>query len=393
MKFPRRRPVGGWLKGSFVGILVSAVLLVLLVWRLGTMVPGLSPAEAVAQAGSSSLSSIFHNPINAPQRLLQYGFQTTGQNGAFWLRLASVLFAVFFAYCFYSISRRWFGRFTGMMGALLLIGMPWFVLSARSAQPTVMMLSFLAVLAAYDWFQRSDKPLLPWLALVVASAVCVYSPGGAWLILASLLLVRKSFAAVSEKLGTKRLTTGFTLGFLLLVPLGWALVLNPGIWHDFLLIPSHWQAPLTLVKSIAWSALALVWRAPYHIDITLDRLPLMNITLIVLSLLGLFVFWTKARKELYGLLALATVGVLLSGINHNLYLLTLCLPSVGLISAAGLRYLYGEWRSVFPLNPLPKALALVLICLLVGLHLIYGARYALTAWPNSVATESTYVLK
>lgn len=61
--------------------------------------------------------------------------------------------------------------------------------------------------------------------------------------------------------------------------------------------------------------------------------------------------------------------------------------------AAGLRYLYIEWRHVFPLNPFAHSMALGLISLVVAASLLYGARYSLTAWPHSAEAKSSYVLK
>jgi hypothetical protein len=74
-------------------------------------------------------------------------------------------------------------------------------------------------------------------------------------------------------------------------------------------------------------------------------------------------------------------------------ILGLCLPALAILSAAGLRYLYIEWRSIFPRNPLPLSFALVIISLLVGLQVAYGLRYSLVAWPHLAATKQLYVLK
>jgi hypothetical protein len=94
-----------------------------------------------------------------------------------------------------------------------------------------------------------------------------------------------------------------------------------------------------------------------------------------------------------GLVLLLVFSIAAAGINQDLKFLTLGLPAVGLIVAAGLRYLYIEWRSVFPRNPLPRALALVLMSTVVGLHVWLGLRYSLIAWPHTVDTRQTYVIK
>ena len=93
------------------------------------------------------------------------------------------------------------------------------------------------------------------------------------------------------------------------------------------------------------------------------------------------------------LLGLSVFGIVAAALNRNLLLLIYVLPAVAVAVAAGLRYLYMEWKSIFPKNPIPKYLAVALITGLVGMHIAYGLRYSLLAWPNTAATKSTYVLK
>ena len=96
---------------------------------------------------------------------------------------------------------------------------------------------------------------------------------------------------------------------------------------------------------------------------------------------------------MYLLVFVATFGVLAAGINRNLVLLTPALAAFSVALAAGLRYLYMEWKSVFPLNPIPKYMAIVLIASLALLHVSYGLRYSLSAWPNTTETRATFMLK
>lgn len=103
--------------------------------------------------------------------------------------------------------------------------------------------------------------------------------------------------------------------------------------------------------------------------------------------------WRRARKELYGLSSLIVLGIVAAGLNQDLVFLTLALPGIGLIIAAGLRYLYIQWRQIFPRNPIPRALALTLMTLLVALNVFLGIRYSLIAWPHTLDTRHTYVLK
>lgn len=383
---------GSWLKHLAAGLLLAGSALVLFVWRLQSSTLGLSSAEAAAAAGSQYLSAIARDPLNWPQRLLQYGLGQIDP-GPFWLRLASVLVAIAFLLLFYGLARRWFGRFVALLSTLLLAGTPWFILAARDASPVIMLLSPLAVVVAYQWLRSEANSTLAWLALVVLAAVTLYVPAGVWFLTGAGLVARRTLKAEAIKLGRARLIAVLVIGLLLIAPLIAALFFRPWLWHQFVALPNDWPTPLEAIKAIGQAASALVFRAPYHIDIILGRLPLLSIAQIALSLFGAVALWSRARKTLYGLAAMIAGSIILAGLNRDLYLLTLGLPAAGLLTAAGLRYLYAEWRSVFPRNPIPRALAVTLICLLVGLHLLHGARYSLVAWPHSLDTRNSYVLK
>jgi hypothetical protein len=105
------------------------------------------------------------------------------------------------------------------------------------------------------------------------------------------------------------------------------------------------------------------------------------------------VVWAAARNKALALASAILFAILAAGLNNNLRLLALGLPAVGIFMAAGLRYLYIEWRSVFPRNPIPKSLAWLLMVLVVSVQLIYGLSYSLIAWPHTDATKTTYVVK
>lgn len=147
------------------------------------------------------------------------------------------------------------------------------------------------------------------------------------------------------------------------------------------------------MKSIGWSALALVWRVRTHNPLIIGRLPLLDIIQIALIVFGTYAMWTKARREMASLLTLIVVAIIFAGFNSNFLLLTLCLPALTTLIGAGLRYLYIEWRSVFPRNPLPLSFALILMACLVGLQVLYGLKYSLVVWPHTPSTKQLYVLK
>ncbi|MBI5906436.1 glycosyltransferase family 39 protein [Candidatus Saccharibacteria bacterium] len=380
---------------NVLGVLsvVSGIYL-LYIWRLGTLTPGLSLSESAARQLSSKLGYISDNPINAPLRLLQYLAQNLGHHGAFYMRFASVVFMMIFVICLYLLLKTWFGRLIGFFGTLLMIGTPWFILMARSATGTVMLLAPLAIIASFLWLTSSKKqPRLAWVTLVCVCAISLYIPGLVWFTLAAGLMRRRELLANLKQNGPIVISLSAILAIAIIVPLVLAISRDLSIVKQLLLIPNHWQGVIGSLKSIAWSVLALFWHTPYHIDMIIGRLHLLSITQVALAAIGVYAMWINARKETYSLLAILAASIIFSGLNANLELLTLAILAVCIFATAGLRYLYVEWRGVFPRNPIPKVLALSLIGLVIGVHLMLGVRYSLIAWPHTTATHSLYVIK
>ncbi len=393
--FSLRWPSWSWLGKVLPAIVALCGVAALYLWHLGKLTTGLSPAEATARAGSRSFHTIWNNPINAPSRLIQYGLQSTGHHGAFWLRLSSVFFVLLLLGLFYLLARGWFGRMVGFLAAVMLATTPWVILLARNATADILLLAPIALWTAYGWLKRV-KPKWrnwAWLAMVVAAALSLYVSGLFWLVLVGGVVTRKRLAVLPKELGKAYFYGYLALGVLILVPLLISIASKPSLAEPLLLWPSHWQPLVATLKAIVWSALALVWMAPYHIPMIMGRLAVLDATQIVLAFFGIFALWSRARRELYALSALAALGIIGAGIDHNLLLITLALPALAIMVAAGLRFLYVEWRSVFPLNPLPRTLAIAILVVLVALHVLLGVRYTLVAWPHTVATRQTYVIK
>jgi hypothetical protein len=375
--------------------LILAALFLLYFWRLGTLTTGLGSTENDARHSSTQIHSIITQPANAPQKIIQYSFQAAGQSGAFWMRLSSVIFALILTACFYFLARAWFGKFIGALGTLLFATTPWLILLSRSATPGILLLAPVSILAAYVYLTRAQGRWRwpAWLWLMASIALALYVPGLAWLIVIGAVFSWRQIVGVIQNLPPLWLSSGILLFLVLIGPLGWAISKDWTVIKPLLLIPPTWPNNLEDLSTIGWSGLALIWRARQHMDLLIGRLPILDITQIALLFFGLSAMWRRARAEMYGLMALAVFGILAAGLNRDLVLLTLCLPAISLISAAGLRYLLIEWRQVFPRNPLPKALVLVLMCTLVALHALYGVRYALIAWPHTLDTRNTYVIK
>ena len=365
----------------------------LFLWRLGSLPDGLSPAEAAARSANRSISGILNDPTNAPQRLLQHLLASAG-HGHLWLRLSSAIFAIIFTACFYRLVAHWFGRSIGFFGSVLFVTTPLLVISSRQTSAEIMFLTPLAVMAAYAWMVRTDKYRpTAWITLSAVAALAIYTPGVIWWLLAAVVVCRRKIQALLVDLPRTQAAAGLGLWLVIILPIVISGVKDWKTLEDVALVPRHWPHIIPFIKDVGWMAAGLFARLPKHTPLVLGRLPLLDIAQTALLAFGVYAMLTAAKSKTYGLAAAVGLAVILAGLNDSPAILLLGLPALGIFCSAGLRYLYIEWKGIFPSNPLPKALAILLIAAAVAGHVLYGVRYSLIAWPRTMDTRNTYVLK
>ncbi|MBI2588621.1 glycosyltransferase family 39 protein [Candidatus Saccharibacteria bacterium] len=377
---------------AYVGLTVLVFFLYF--WRLDSLTKGLSQAELSARAASNSLQTIVESPLNAPYHFLQYLLTHFTSTTAFYLRLPSAILAVVLMWAFYYLAKAWFGKIIGVLSALIAASTPLVILSARSATPGILLLSPLALLAIYTWLEKpKTKTSVAWMALCLVAASTFYIPGGVWLVFGILIFKRRRVAAALSKISRRYKVLGLLISLLLIVPLVYGLAKHPSLIRAWLLIPSDWPSAVEGLSQLGWAVLALTLQAPSPSDLIIGRLPILDAAQIILLIFGTYAMGRLARAKIYSLVFLIVLGLIASGLNHSPIYLMFSLAAIFMLVAAGLRYLFVEWRKVFPRNPIPKYLALALMSILVGLHITYGLNYSLSAWPNTPSTKSLYVLK
>jgi 4-amino-4-deoxy-L-arabinose transferase-like glycosyltransferase len=379
---------------KFAMVLFFALLSLLLIFHLGSKPPFLAKSEISTISHSQNINSILKKPVNAPHDIIIYVAKQVGLTKNFYYRLPSTLFALLFLFCFYSLARGWFGKTIGLLSTVIAASTPIFLITARQASPQIMLLAPLAIMAIFATLQRAKKnQSFYFYCLVICCAVFLYVPGMVWWLIGTVIICRKKIFNLLEMVPMMHIIIAALIAFILLVPLAVALVNDWTIIKSLALIPSHMAAPLDLLKNIAWMGNALFIKAPYTDNLILGRLAMLNIIQVAFLLFGSFALWTVAKTKLLALLGAILLAILLAGINNQLNYLLLGLGSAWVIIGAGLRYLYIEWRSVFPRNPLARYLAITLMSLVVIVNLLFGMRYSLIAWPHTIVTKNSNVIK
>ncbi len=377
-----------------VGILFILFLLPISLWRLDTSTQGLGPHEYFARQNAQSVHKILESGVNAPYLLLLHASQQLHGNQIFYLRFTSVIIGLFVFLCLYKLLALGFGGTVAIFTCLIFITTPWLLLSYRSAETAVMWQWLIAVVSILAWFlRRKSKPGLVLILLSVLAAVSLYIPGLVWLLSLGLVIGRNRIVGIIKRCSRLYLVIGAIVFLLLVTPLLVALVTHPSNIRQLLLIPERFPSVLEILRSTAWSFFGIFWRTQSHIDIGIGRLPLLNIMEIALCIFGVYALFSRTRHLTYFLAAIVIFSIIAAGMNQNPEILLIGFPALIVFIAAGLRYLYLEWRRVFPLNPFARYLALALILVIVTMQISYGLRYSLVAWPDTEATKALYVLK
>lgn len=375
-------------------ILTVGAGFIVFLWRLASLAPGLSPAEKSEITASQNLHAILNNPLNFPHKLLQYGFAHLEPNRLFFLRLPSVIFALVFCFCFYKLASGLFGRLIGVFSTLIFSTLPLLVICARQASPEIMYFAPVVLIWLYSWLcKSSSNKNLAWLLLLLSTALFAFTPGMFIWVLAAFVIVRKKIITAIGNVPVWISALGLAVIALSLVFIGFEGYRDHSILKDILLLPNQSLQLVLVVKTTAWMILSLFFRTGAANPLVLGHTPIFSVLLLALMVFGVYAMQSAARAKTLCAAGVIILAVLAAGLNGDIAVLGLGIASAVIFVAAGLRYLYIEWRAIFPRNPVPKTLALILIAAVTGAQVYYGLRYALVAWPNSAQTRTVYVLK
>ena len=386
-----------WSQGRLlksVALLATAVTIFFLYfWQLAELTSGLSQSEIGTIKGSLGWQNIVTDPLNLAHKVPQY-ILLQFDGGIFTARLPSALFIALFVGLFYLMVKLWFGEFIGLMGAILLASTPLVIILARQATTGIMLLFIIAIITAHLWLSKRDKyRSFAWISLCTTVALGLYIPGLVWFIAPAFLIVGKKTLRMTKTINHWAVTCGFGLLILLTIPLVLAIINTPSLVPDLAAIPDRLPGPIEFVKTLGWTVLSIFWHQPLINEFSVGRLPILSLAVVFLSIFGAFALWTRARGVLHWLVAILLGSITLSALNKSTAFLLPTVMVASVLAAAGLRYLFVEWNSIFPKNPIPRVLALILIGAVVGINFAYGVRYGLFAWPNTPQTKAIYVLE
>lgn len=362
----------------------------LLVYRLGSLVPGMSQTEVMERASSSNIGVLRDDPLNLPYKALSWLAQQTPYHGATAMRLVSVLFALATLGLFYYVLKRWYTIRIATLGTLLLATSSWFLHMARLGEPLILQLALTACIAYGIWLQTTKKAGLALIIGAVLVAYLVYIPGLVWFMVFGLLW---QFSRLKRLAGEApaSFAVAIILFVVLLIPLAWGLYLHTDLLRPFAGLPVHGPSSFKDVGiNVAQIPLQLFWRGPDDPVIGLGRLPFLDIFVAVMALLGGYAYFLRRKldrsKVIGGSILL---GIILIGLGGPVTV-ALFLPIIYILAAAGIALMLQQWFTVFPRNPFARTIAATLISIAVLMTCFYHLSSYFVAWPNTPVTRQTF---
>lgn len=384
-----------WRSIVFV-VLATAFVCCLLLYRLGSLVHGLSADENKAANAILGLHGIYHQPLNLPLSIVRsIDFKLFPHHGQTLTRLPNAFFGLLSIVSFAWLLYIWHGRRTALFGTALFTCGAWTLHVSRLASFDVEYLwAIITLLLVHALLQRYQGNRLVIYGSLAIWGLFLYIPGLIWLVLVNGWWQRHEIVDAWDDLGTiwKRIVY-VLVGLIWLPLLIWAFVRSPHAIRTWLGLPEHFASPLKLLKHFAGVWVHLFVRGPEYHQLWLGRAPLLDVFTLAACLAGIYFYirhWRAGRSQL--LFALFLVAVILVALGGPVSL-SLAVPILYMWAAAGIAYILHEWLRVFPINPIARGLGIGLVTLAVVVSCLYNLRAYFVAWPHDPSTQTTFSVK
>lgn len=370
--------------------LVVAVVIGVLWFQIGTIVPGFSAQELAARVSADSIHKLIDNPLFLPHKIVQYIFILLGQTGPFWMRTASAIFGVLIVVVFFDIARKWYSRRVAYMGSFLLLTSPWFLHFARLGTPEIMFACSIGLLWAGIRLRAHDAPRIRTvLVSLVIIGGCLYVPGLPWLIVPLVIWQRKLVWREFSKVPRWVAALVVALAIIGLAPLLYGFVRQPILIADWLLLPRD-LAIKTWFSNLWHLPIWVAIRGPKDPVYFLGRTPLVNALVLTMFVLGAYVLWHYRRLDRVRAIVVILVLAAILAVFNGPIVLAIALPAIFLVATSGIALLLQQWFTVFPRNPLARTVGITMVILIIGLAGFYNFRSYFVAWPHAPETKQVF---
>lgn len=388
-KQKRFRILRAW-SAPLQGLAALAALAGLYLVQLGW--PGkLTAGESAAAIANDSLSTLLHNPLNGLYKLVDFLWLQLPVHQTASARLASVTFALLGIVLFYVLAKRWHGALTALFAAILFAASSWMLHVGRLGDGQIMFVVWpIALLLLASWINTTKWHSAAILAFGITAGLACFTPGMLWLVIAMTVCLFGVLSAHLKKAKIVSIIGSFGAMVLCLLILGYAIWNDHSLLKPWLGIPNDLPNMIAIAKQLGGSISYLVLRGPGTTSSWLAHTPVLDVAATAMLLLGAYLYrqhLVNVRTRL--LLAFFVIGCLLVALNGSVAL-GINIGIVYLVATTGLAFFTHKWFKVFPRNPFPRIIAIVLLSVLGLSVLTYHIERYFIAWQRSPATQEVF---
>ena len=378
-------------------IIVSGIALlayILLFRQIGGLTGGnYSVGEQVSQVHANSLRTIYNDPVNAPYKLLVWTGLKLGHHSLLITRIAASVIAIGVAVLFYWVAVHWYSKRVALLSSIIFIGSSGFLHIGRYGSALILQMASVVLISCVLLYRRAKHERIATYFLVGLLMACLYIPGMFWFELFGLILLRKKIWQLSGRLGILHSLALAALSIGLLIPVVWASVHSTSSLRELLALPASIPTFSQIFENAKQLGGSLIYRGYYSPEYWLYGAPLLNVIDITLFITGIFVVlhrpMLRGNYYVLGALLVSVVLILLGGGAT----IAMIVPLLYLIIAGGIYYLLDQWLTVFPRNPVARAIGIAIICIIAGFSAFYHVRAYYVAWPQAPETKQVYTIK
>jgi hypothetical protein len=186
-----------------------------------------------------------------------------------------------------------------------------------------------------------------------------------------------------------QLGLAITVSALIIAPLVRLAFTDRPMLQTFLGLPQHVPSLNTYLHALLDIPKQLFIRGPQDPAVWVGAMPILDIFMIAMFILGIYVYLLRARldrvKILFSFLFIACLFIAAGGPVR----LVLLLPFVFLVIVAGIAYYLQQWFDVFPRNPFARTLASTLLIAAVAMSCFFNLNHYFVAWPHAPETKAS----
>lgn len=382
---------------SIAAVLAMGVLLGLLWYRLGSLTYGnAANIEVNAQLSSATWQAIVANPLNAPYNVVHLLAVVMGYTGITSLRLTSTVFAVLAAVLFYVAARQWHNLRVALLATWLFTSSAWFLHVGRLGSPEILLLAgMLAIIVVLSPNKNGRHNRLALPSILLCLSIVLYVPGMVWLVVVGAYSQRQNIAEawhVTQAAWMR--VTSIAVSGMIIMPLLYAFVQTPKLIRQWAGVTQSIEFTISGFQIVAKNVLevpkSFMYQSSFDAVHWLGKLPILNVFEMIMLILGIYFYATHfraARTKL--ILIISIIAIFLIGVGSS-NTISLIIPIVYLVAAAGMAYILHVWLKVFPNNPVARSLGILLITCTVVLSSVYHTRSYFVAWRYNTVTMQAF---